>query len=249
MDTNSNIIPEAMLDIFELQRVTTPHALSESLRVRFEVYCQELGFEHAQSFPDAQEHDAYDVHADHVILIHRPTGVTAGSVRMIDSRAVGTQGLPIFAHAAIDPTCPIDPLRHSCCEVSRLAVRPQFRRHGQVPSEIACLGKEWGEAWDADRELFRYIGPLLFVVGLTLWLDSDTDAAFILARPALVRRMAHWGVCFDPAGPEISFRGIRQPFCFNHQNVTLVPPHLWNMIRRMRLLISDKKLELCPSYH
>src|SRR5690554_4757580 len=57
--------------------------LREVYRMRYEVYCEEMGFEEPERFPEGLEHDAWDHRARHCLLQHRETGASAGTVRLI----------------------------------------------------------------------------------------------------------------------------------------------------------------------
>ena len=235
----SPIIPESMFDRFSVETVRTPQALAESMRVRFEVYCQEMGFEHADAFPDGKERNQYDHRASHVVVTHRATGLTAGSVRIITSSSPGLEGLPISDHAVIDHGCLRD-TRHRFCEVSRLAVRPLFRRHGAVPPEVACLGPAFCADWEDDRDLFSHIGAMLSFAAIAGWCHGGADIMLILSRPALVRRLQPIGIYFDPAGAPVEFRGIRRPFYMCSHHLARMPEQSREQVERIAELLGDE---------
>ena len=68
---------------FDVVPATTPEQLAEAYRLRYQVYCVENTFEQAGQHTDGQEVDEFDNHSVHSLLIHRPTGMVAGTVRLI----------------------------------------------------------------------------------------------------------------------------------------------------------------------
>lgn len=213
-----------ILDHFAIQCADTPQAMAEALRVRYEVYCQELGYESGAAYPDCAEHDAHDVRSRHALVVHRATGLAAGCVRLVLPEASGS--LPILAHATLDSECPLDPRRQRVAEVSRLAVRPRFRHQGPPPPEILTLdgGKHWEGLWDADRQWFPSLGGLLSFAAVALFLESGADGFLILSRPALARLLNQLGIAMQPAGPEIEFRGRRRPYWYDRSRLAAFDP-------------------------
>ena len=59
---------------FEVLPATTPAALESVHRLRYQVYVVENPFEDPNDHADGIERDAFDEHAAHCLLIHRPTG-------------------------------------------------------------------------------------------------------------------------------------------------------------------------------
>ena len=68
---------------FDVVRATTPAALDEAYRLRYQVYCVENPFENAAEHVDGREADVDDDRSVHALLVHRRTGITAGTVRVI----------------------------------------------------------------------------------------------------------------------------------------------------------------------
>ena len=64
---------------FRLLPANTPELLREVYRMRYEVYCLEMGFERPEQFPDGLERDDYDRRARHCLLQHRATGLYAAA--------------------------------------------------------------------------------------------------------------------------------------------------------------------------
>ena len=70
---------------FEVVSVDTPEKLMQVYRLRYEVYCKEAlipGF-HPEDYPEGLEYDQYDERSVHSLLMHKPSGLIAGTVRII----------------------------------------------------------------------------------------------------------------------------------------------------------------------
>ncbi len=111
---------------FDCVQADTAELLAAAFRLRFQVYCVENSFEDPQENPDGLETDRDDSRSVHSVLIHRDSGLTAGTVRMI---------LPGDRHLPIHGLCDHPDLRNAkltppdtTVEISRFAVSKDFRR-------------------------------------------------------------------------------------------------------------------------
>ncbi len=226
----------AVFDHFRVSSATSPSAVAESMRVRFEVYCHELGYEQAKAFPDCAEFDRFDAHAWHSLVWHSASGLVAGSVRFIMPCSGTSETLPIFEH--ISPAdCGRFCADHAQIgEVSRLAVRPRFRRHGQPPPEVmACADQGLIAQWQEDRLWFGQIGGLLAYAAVAMFEHSDCDAFVILSRSALVKRLHQLGIALRPLGPEIDHRGRRGIYAFDRHDLNAMPTQTRLLLDRISL--------------
>src|SRR5690606_33394678 len=103
----------------------------EVFRIRYDVYCEELRFEDPARFPDLQETDEYDRYSLHCLLRHAPSDTFAGCVRLV-LPATPSDPLPFerlcAGHMYDDVLEELVPDRRKVGEISRLAVRSNFRR-------------------------------------------------------------------------------------------------------------------------
>ena len=78
---------ERLLDVyhsyFDCLSADSSELLEEAFKLRYQVYCVENAYEDPAENPNGLEVDEYDYHSVHSVLIHRPTGLVAGTVRMI----------------------------------------------------------------------------------------------------------------------------------------------------------------------
>ncbi|MDZ7803454.1 PEP-CTERM/exosortase system-associated acyltransferase [Thiohalophilus sp.] len=213
---------------FEVIPANTPELKNIVYRIRYEVYCLETGFEDPRNFPDGLERDEYDDHALHALLRHRSSGEYAGCVRLITDR-LGYQDRLLFPFERfagnslrrniIDPaTLP----RGSFGEISRLAVRSQFRRRANEQLEPG------GNDLDIDvdklqqearRRVFPHIALGLYLAGAALAITHGMTGAFVMMEPRLARHMQRYGIIFRPAGEVVEYHGLRGPFYISAQSL------------------------------
>lgn len=68
-------------------------AKREVFNLRYRVLAEENSYLDPADFPEQMETDEYDARANHYLLVHRPSGAIAGTVRLIrpDAEAVGDE--------------------------------------------------------------------------------------------------------------------------------------------------------------
>lgn len=179
---------------FKILLADTPDLRSMVYRLRYNVYCQELGHESPDKFPDGLERDNYDSHSIHCLLLHRRTGRYIGCVRLVLSA-------PNHAHTKFpfEAICSYNPKEHReigepYAEVSRLAVVSHFRKN--------C----------ADSPENRYL-PLI-AIGLCLAATSiaihlGIESVFAVMEPRLARYLRQFGIHFMQISALFEFHGQR----------------------------------------
>jgi N-acyl amino acid synthase of PEP-CTERM/exosortase system len=170
---------------YQLIVADTPPLKEEVFKVRYAVYCQELGYE--ASAQRGVEQDQHDNHSIHVLLRCPESGLGIGCIRVI---APTSAGFPFEAvtpyHFERDRAA-----RFKSCEVSRAAILPNIRRQGQ-PSQLLALG--------------------LYLAGASVACELNYDYAFALMEPRLARRLKQCGIYFQQVGDFVEYRGKRAPF-------------------------------------
>ena len=108
-------------------RAKTPEQIHLPYRLRYRVYCVENRFEDPARCPDGREIDEDDHRSVHTLLIHRRSGVAAGTSRLIMPRLDGEGPLPIQRISVGGKLKSVHrvPL-HRIAEISRFAVSKDF---------------------------------------------------------------------------------------------------------------------------
>ncbi len=208
---------EQFLEYFELKLASTEALRERCHRLRYEVYVREFGFEREEDCPGKLERDDYDGQALHMLLIHRASGLAAGSVRLVlNDAAQPERRLPFWEHCGetLHADHRLHPQRQppgKICEVSRLAVIDTFRRReGERESPI---GRIEGEDFsDLERRTFPLISLALFMASTSLSLHTGCDHDYAMMEPRLARRLARSALHFDQIGREADYHGIRAAF-------------------------------------
>jgi N-acyl amino acid synthase of PEP-CTERM/exosortase system len=216
---------------FEVVPARTPEQLKQAYRLRFLVYCVENTFEDRTEFPDGLERDHYDDHALHSLLIHRPTGAVAGTVRLIlAAPSEGRLDLPL--ERLVQPTPAFPP---GIAEISRFAISKDFRRRqtdGLYPDELA--GEASAPPAESDARLIptMALGLMRAIVQMTAEAGASHWCAVMM--PALLRLLSRFGIHFHPIGRLIQYRGKRQP-CHRDadellQQIRAECPEIWEFL-------------------
>lgn len=222
---------------FSIQEACDRSAMEDVFRIRHEVYCEDLGFEAVRE--DRLETDDHDRNSRHCLLLtgnaaHEPVGCTR--VVMTDPKDRSCP-LPfeITCAATLDRSL-IDPAllaRERIGEVSRLAVRRQFRRRkGEENGSVSIQNEDFGKP---GQMRFPYIPVSLYLGAIALAERNDLDILFVLTEPRLAAHFARLGVDIRQIGGPVSHRGIRIPSMLKVREVidnmrpTLRP--LWSVVR------------------
>lgn len=239
---------------FQVRMADTEELRDTAFKLRYRVYCIENAFEDPSANSDGREMDDHDEHSAHSLLIYRPTGAAAGTVRLV---------LPIphdLDHSfALQSVCSHPLLRdlarfpvQKMAEVSRFCISKEFRRRW---GDGSCVGGESSDEVEMSVEDERRILPHLSL-GLIeslvrMSVDNRVTHWCAMMEPTLLRLLTRLGIHFDPIGPLIEYHGRRQP-CYIPLEVLLPRvqrerPDVWDVITRggrhwasLRRLISDQ---------
>lgn len=194
---------------FSLVVAHTPEQLRELHRLRFQVYCRELGFEREEDCPDGLECDPYDAHAVHLLVVHQATRAAAGCVRLVlsgDGRAEAA--FPFEQIYTPDPALPalrLDPARRLVAgEISRLAVLPPFR---------------YSAGADGQDQPVGIVSLVLALAAACTAVDLGIHEGYTVMEPRLARLLQRFGVEFRQVGALVSYRGKRATFVITPPDV------------------------------
>ncbi|HTV45038.1 MAG TPA: PEP-CTERM/exosortase system-associated acyltransferase [Stellaceae bacterium] len=199
---------------FAVVRARTPEQLDLAYRLRYQVYCVEHRFEDPRWHRDRREADEDDDRSAHALLLHRPSGAAAGTVRLI-MPALGERPRPLPIEQALDPVArarlgALAP--QQIAEVSRFAVSKSFRRRHR--------DGRYGEADDVhrddaaatvDRRVMPFITLGLLRAVLGICLEHRVSHLAAMMEPALLRLLLRLGLVFEPLGGLVEHHGLRQP--------------------------------------
>lgn len=221
---NEMLISEHFAKYFRVCLADTPELKALAYSIRYQVYCQEFHYEQEENCPNGLETDPFDEQARHCLLIHRPTNIAAGCVRLVGSAADDASArLPFefFCQHAIDRRIiDIEALaRGSFGEFSRLAVLASFRRRKTDDKSPISLA-ESSDPSASDRINHPVISVSLFLAALALLEHSSFRYGFAMMEPRLARLLKRYGILFDKIGNVIDYHGFRGPFLMARENIS-----------------------------
>lgn len=198
---------------FRLVPVNDATLLREVYRMRYEVYCQEMGFEQPELFPEGLEHDSYDRRSRHCLLQHRASSTYAGCVRLILHDKESSNALFPFekncGHSlrreVLDPAAlPVG----SFGEISRLTVRAAYRRRrGDESPEGLQPAHSPSSGLRDERRGSIPIAVGLYVAGAALGLMEGLSGVFVMMEPRLARHLSVCDIRFTPVGNVVEYHG------------------------------------------
>lgn len=206
--SHQQISEETLLDkfnrYFEAVPALTEGDIQKAQRIRYQVYCVENAFENPAAHPDGLEKDAFDSHSVHSILLHRASGETMGTTRLIMPVPGALEKSFAIQEVCDHPMLNRLPLRRMA-EVSRFSISKQFRRR-KVDTLYEGFDTTGGQRSAAPLMSLGLIQSLVRMSGehgITHWCAT--------MEPTLLRLLAPMGIYFEPLGPLVSYHGMRQP--------------------------------------
>lgn len=202
---------------FEVVPVATADQLRQALQLRYQVYCVETGYEDAEQHANGLEQDEFDARAVHSLLIHRPSGLVAGTVRLVLPNPSDPEDLfPIEKHCGAAINRPVKGANRSeLAEISRFCISREFKRRmaeaetlwGNTPNDSLLVEKL------AQRRLIPHITVGLFAAIVHMSAEHRVRYWYAVMEPSLLRFLQRFGIRFESIGPMVEYHGERQP-CF-----------------------------------
>ncbi|MGF1604875.1 MAG: PEP-CTERM/exosortase system-associated acyltransferase [Rhodothalassiaceae bacterium] len=226
---------------FRVCIAATPQEISQAHGLRYQVYCAETGFLNPQDHPDQAERDAADGHADQALLLHKPSGRTAGMVRLIrPDPARADAGLPARAISrALRDLGDRLPLAQTG-EISRLLIAKEFRKR-RADTLFGSLAED--DPDPAGRRIIPHIALGLMQAVFAMSLRHNLSHLCAVVDPRFLSLLTRLGATFQTAGPVVDFHGPRQPvWCeigpflerFRHDR-----PDIWDIVTDRGALVAS----------
>jgi len=199
-------------EYFDIVRADTPALLDEAYRLRYQVYCLEHPFENAAEHSDGRERDEDDDRSVHSLLVHRQTGVFAGTVRAILPKEVQRRPLPIHRILASQDGGLINRFpAHSTAEISRFAVSKEFRRRRGEERYPEANVPGSAPGMPTERQIIPYITFGLMRGTVEVCREYGISHISAVMKPPLIRILRRFGLHFEGLGSLVDFHGMRQP--------------------------------------
>jgi len=222
-------------DLFDVCIAKSPEDIRECHAIRYQVYCLETGFLPKDENPGGLETDIHDIHSEQALLIHKPTGASAGTVRIVmpdPEQPFG--GSPArMASKALQELGDELPLA-TTGEISRMSISKLFRqRVGDNLFPPVQTAPEINQIKQFKR-IIPHITLGLMQAVFVMTMKHRLTHLCAVADPALLRAMRRLGLHFHPVGDVIEFHGKRQPvYCSLDELSARVrdeKPDVWEII-------------------
>ena len=174
--------------------------------IRYQVYCEQLGYENTTNNPDQMEMDRFDGWSQHLLIRDDLTSNYVGTMRIVEP-AKHEHLIPIEEHYHGDFISPVhDPAKYNAgryVEISRLAVNP---------SVVGKLSMRYASD----------VSKLLYLTAIAYFQKSvRLSELFWLAEQRLARRLSILGLPSQQIGNFIDYRGQRAPFIMKKERLLL----------------------------
>lgn len=198
-------LAEAFAHLFNI-RMMSAHQRPRIHQLRYRVFCEELGY--GMRHEDGHERDDYDDAALHCLLHHQPSASDVGCFRLLGRPRAGQLPCEQFGLPFVDPQLfdlqSID--LNDACEVSRLAVTPDFRR-------------PLGFGGDGRSQRFSFGVVSLYHAVIALILDGGYAWSFMVGEPRLQRHLLRWGINWQQISPTFEYYGSRAVFVSSREQL------------------------------
>lgn len=228
---------------FEIIQADTESLRNEAFRLRYQVYCLEMGFEDATDLVDHRETDAFDNRSVHSIIRYKcnsPPTVAAGVRLVLADRQDPAKPFPVEEHCEVSLTrTGLDPAsidRGTLAEISRFAVSKEFKRRVGESQSVSGIGPVT-DAYVAVKDGARLMPHLtlgLFAAIVRMSASNGITHWYAVMEPSLFRLLTRFGINFLPIGEMVDYHGMRRP-CFGEIETVLAGiydkrPDVWDFI-------------------
>lgn len=206
----------AFQQYFQIHLARSLEARQELYRLRYDVYCQEFGYEREEDCPGKMESDDYDDQAWHIMIRHTPTGKTAGSSRLIETGYDDRPTLPVERYCGDSlhlqlPEHPAAYNRDYICEISRMAIHTQFRRR---PGENTPYGDiESFPFPERQIRTFPLLAAALITASAYINFCLKKEMVYVMMEPRFQKRLRQLGLNFRQIGELMEYHGKRAAYC------------------------------------
>jgi N-acyl amino acid synthase of PEP-CTERM/exosortase system len=208
---------------FEVFLADTPESKALHYNIRYQVYCDEMGYENKDKFTDEQEYDQWDMnHSVHFLVRDKHRKHWVGAMRLVlpDKNA-----LPLEQHCTLKEKISRDQYQQSL-ELSRLCVLKEVRRF--TAKKFAPYGILTEENVPENSNVtvlhnYKNLGLTLMwglFRAMTLYCnENNVKDLYMLVSPALAYAIRKEGFSVEQVGKACRYRGKRIPYKCNIANV------------------------------
>lgn len=225
---------------FEVFLADTPESKEIHYRLRYQVYCDEMGFEDKERFPDRQETDEWDNDAVHFLVRHKYTGQWLGALRLVRHK---DYGFPFQERCNLHEKLSRTGYKHAI-EISRLCVLKEARRYKPRAYGVDEGSRNVSFLHD-HRNLNRSIMWGLYRAAVVYSAQNDIAHWYILVTPALAYFVNKEGFEMRQIGDPCNHRGQRTPYRLSVNHILKNP--LWQQDYRNDYRLYSELMDAFPA--
>ncbi len=205
---------------FDVFLADTEEGKKEHFKLRYKVYCEEMGFEDKDKFPLGQETDQWDDHSVHFIVRHRETGQWVGAMRLV----IQQNGNLPFSELS-QPNCNIVG-NNIAVETSRLCLVQDIRRRKIDADKTNGMPSSSAPSAFLNRgHINRTLIWGLFRAASLYCQQYNYEDWYTLCTKAFARIVKREGFLIDQIGDVCIHRGERFPYRLQLNDILANP--LW----------------------
>jgi len=195
---------------FEVFLADTEESRNIHYNIRYQVYCEEMGFENKDDFPTEMEFDEDDAKSVHFIVRNKVTEDWIGAMRLIYKR---DGKLPIEKSCQLDEDFKNNDLFESV-EISRLCLLKEARKGNPPQGEVESISEISASDGDipTQQNLNRLIIWGLFYAASEYGYKNNINFYYFITTTILAKLMRRGGLCLTSFGEPCEHRGKRFPF-------------------------------------
>lgn len=199
---------------FEVFLADTEESKKIHYKIRYQVYCEEMGFENKEDFPDEMEFDDDDVRATHFLVRNKITNKWVGAMRLINK---GNELLPIEQSCNINEK--INTNFFETVEMSRLCLIKDVRRgkdldppHGVMDDSNSIQDTAKVKSISNQNKLNRLIFWGMIYAASEFCYKNNIQFCYFLTTLILAKLMSRGGINLVGVGDPIEHKGQRYPY-------------------------------------
>ena len=136
--------------------------------------------------------------------------------------------------------------RKEICEISRLAVKADFRRRKTDQFKGSGTGVIQESSYsEVELRCFPFIAIGLYMAAATMAIDTGIRHVYVMMEPRLARSMKFVGIKFHQLGEPIDYHGLRAPYYINPEMfLSNLSPGFKNLYKAIEHDISEQLEEV-----
>lgn len=200
---------------FEVFLADTAKGREIHYSIRYQVYCEEMGFENQEDFPEQLEFDDDDARSTHFIVRNKITKQWVGAMRLIDR---GNGVLPIEQSCQVDGEINKNPFE--TVEMSRLCLIKDVRRGKDLDPPHGVMDDSSNNLKETDKlkvmpsqnKINRLIFWGLVYAASEYCYNNNVQFCYFLTTSILAKVMIRGGMDLISVGEAIQHKGERYPY-------------------------------------